>query len=121
MPIEEIHHVQLAMPSGGEAAARVFYSELLGVPEVPKPRNLLRAGGVWFENGAVRLHVGVDPAFHSSAKAHVALLVSDLAGLVQTLRDAGCRVVDDERLKGYFRVYAFDPFGNRIELMESQS
>jgi hypothetical protein len=27
-------------------------------------------------------------------------------------------VVDDEPLEGYERVYVFDPFGNRLELME---
>lgn len=117
MSIEAIHHVQLAMPSGGEDAARVFYSGLLGVPEVVKPDALLRSGGVWFENDAVRLHIGVDPEFRS-AKAHVALLVSDLDELARTLRVAGCKVVEDHRLEDFCRVYVFDPFGNRFELME---
>ncbi|MDP1794305.1 MAG: hypothetical protein Q8K63_09235 [Acidimicrobiales bacterium] len=31
---------------------------------------------------------------------------------------AGHRVVDDEPLAGYARVYVDDPFRNRIELME---
>ena len=34
---------------------------------------------------------------------------------------AGFRVVDDEPLAGYDRVYVDDPFGNRIELMEPNS
>ena len=36
----------------------------------------------------------------------------------RAIRDAGLRVVDDEPLAGYDRVYADDPFGNRIEFME---
>ena len=39
-------------------------------------------------------------------------------GLVERLKAAGYRVVDDEPLEGYDRVYADDPFGNRVELME---
>jgi len=35
-----VHHVQLAMPVGGEAAAKRFYADLLGLPEVPKPAEL---------------------------------------------------------------------------------
>ena len=37
MNIEGIDHIQLAMPAGEEAKARRFYSDLLGIPEVPKP------------------------------------------------------------------------------------
>ena len=44
-----LHHVQLAMPIGGEEAAKHFYSGLLGIPEVPKPTDLAKRGGVWFE------------------------------------------------------------------------
>ena len=35
-----LHHVQLAMPRGGEAEAERFYGDLLGIPRVPKPPNL---------------------------------------------------------------------------------
>ena len=45
VPIERIDHVQLAMPPGGEPAARAFYMELLGIPERPKPANLAKRGG----------------------------------------------------------------------------
>jgi len=34
MSIERLHHVQLAMPAGGEPRAREFYRGLLGIPEV---------------------------------------------------------------------------------------
>ena len=31
-----LHHVQLAMPAGGEDAARAFFGGLLGLAELPK-------------------------------------------------------------------------------------
>jgi catechol 2,3-dioxygenase-like lactoylglutathione lyase family enzyme len=112
-----IEHVQLAMPQGREAEAREFYSGLLGIPETRKPPELAKRGGVWFENGAVKIHLGVDPEFHPAHKAHPALLVRDLPALVKRLRGARVDVIEDP-LEGCDRVYVCDPFGNRIELME---
>ncbi len=118
MPVERIEHVQLAMPAGGEPQAARFYADLLGITEVPKPPHLAARGGCWFERGALKVHLGVEPDFRPARKAHPALLVSDLGALVSRLRDAGIDIVDDEPLEGYERVYVSDPFGNRIELME---
>ena len=117
MAILGIEHVQLAMPAGREAEAREFYSRLLGIPEMPKPPKLAERGGVWFGRGPVKIHLGVDADFRPARKAHPALLVSDLRGLVDRLRAAGVAVVEDP-IEGYFRVYVDDPFGNRVELME---
>lgn len=118
MTIVGLHHVQLAMPAGGEAAAVSFYSGLLGIPEVAKPARLASRGGCWFEDGAVRVHLGVEVAFRSARKAHPALLVSDIAGLRVRLEAAGVEVVVDEPLPGFDRLYVSDPFGNRLELLE---
>ena len=56
--------------------------------------------------------------FRPARKAHPALIVEDLATLVAALKSAGHRIVEDEPLEGYHRVYVDDPFGNRLELME---
>jgi catechol 2,3-dioxygenase-like lactoylglutathione lyase family enzyme len=113
-----IHHVQVAIPAGGEAEGRHFYGSLLGFVELPKPANLQGRGGVWFATGNLQLHLGVDPAFRPAEKAHVAFQVPGLAALRARLLAAGCAVVDDEPLDGYQRFYVRDPFGNRMELLE---
>ena len=118
MPVESINHVQLAMPLGGEAAARDFYTGLLGIPEVEKPPHLAKRGGCWFERGALKVHLGVEQDFRPARKAHVALTVSDLAALIARLEAAGFAGAEDEPMAGYDRRYIADPFGNRIELME---
>lgn len=118
MRIEGLHHVQLAMPAGGEQVARRFYAGILDVPEVEKPENLAKRGGCWFERDALRLHLGVEQDFRAARKAHPALIVRDLAALVRRLEEAGYSVAEDEKLAGYDRRYVNDPFGNRIELME---
>lgn len=120
MPIDRIDHVQLAMPVGGEAAARAFYSDLLGLPETPKPPHLARRGGCWFESERVKVHLGVEQDHRPARKAHPALLVTDLPDLVARLTEAAVELVTDEPLDGYDRVYAYDPFGNRLELLQPQ-
>jgi catechol 2,3-dioxygenase-like lactoylglutathione lyase family enzyme len=118
LAVRAIDHVQLAMPPGREAEARAFYSGLLGIPEKPKPAALAARGGCWFEDGPFKLHLGVEAEFRPARKAHPALLVDDLAGLVARLAAAGHPVRTDEPLPGYDRAFVDDPFGNRLELME---
>ena len=119
MKIVGIDHVQLAMPPGGEAKARRFYVDLLGLLEVPKPPHLTVRGGAWFELGSVKVHLGIERDFKAARKAHPALLVQGLTDLTAALERAGYLVVRDDTLEGYYRVYVDDPFGNRIELIET--
>ena len=118
MAIVALDHVQLAMPAGGEAAARAFYVGVLGLAEQPKPENLKTRGGVWFGSGALKVHLGVEAGFRPARKAHPAFRVKNLAELRARCEAAGYPTVDDEPLPGYQRFYVFDPFGNRIECLE---
>jgi catechol 2,3-dioxygenase-like lactoylglutathione lyase family enzyme len=113
-----LDHVQLAMPAGGEEDATAFYDGILGISVVPKPPHLAARGGCWFESGDLKVHVGVDADFRPATKAHPAFIVDDVRALAGEIAAAGYRVVDDEPLDGYDRVYVHDPFGNRIELMQ---
>jgi catechol 2,3-dioxygenase-like lactoylglutathione lyase family enzyme len=118
MSIVALDHIQLAMPAGREAEARAFYHGVLGIPEVPKPPNLAKRGGCWFQQDEVKVHLGVETDFRPARKAHPAFLVEDLAALRAALDAAGVIVRHDEPLEGYERIYVDDPFGNRIELLE---
>ena len=118
MMIVGIEHVQLAMPRGGEDAARAFYTGMLGLPERTKPPLLAARGGCWFEAPGVKLHLGVESDFHPAQKAHPALLVDDLSALVALLDDWDFPVVPDDPVDGRARCYVSDPFGNRIELIQ---
>ena len=93
--VHGLDHVQLAMPSGGEELARAFYSGLLGLTEIPKPPNLAKRGGAWFEGGTLRVHLGVETDFRPAKKAHPAFLVQHLDAISQHLREAGVAVVTD--------------------------
>ncbi|MEO5974024.1 MAG: VOC family protein [Ilumatobacteraceae bacterium] len=117
MRITGIDHVQLAMPRGGEDEARAFYGQMLGIHEVPKPPHLATRGGCWFEDRDLKIHLGVEENFRAALKAHPALLVEDLGSLIIKLTAAGI-AVEAEELAESSRVYTYDPFGNRLELME---
>jgi catechol 2,3-dioxygenase-like lactoylglutathione lyase family enzyme len=119
--IVAIHHVQLAMPGGGEAAARAFYAGVLGLAEIPKPPTLAARGGVWFGTAAVQIHLGVEADFRPARKAHLALEVDDLDGLEAACRAAGFPPQHDGELPGYARFYVADPFGNRLEFLSAET
>ena len=118
MKVYAIEHVQLAMPPNEEELARSFYAGVLGLTEKPKPPHLAARGGVWFEQGDLKIHLGVESDFRPAKKAHPALLVEGLDELISRCEQAGAPAVWDEPLDGFRRAYVHDPFGNRIELME---
>jgi catechol 2,3-dioxygenase-like lactoylglutathione lyase family enzyme len=105
------------MPPGGEESARAFYEGVLGIPLVPKPPVLAARGGVWFEDGDLRVHLGVEPEFRPAKKAHPAFRVRDLDALVVVCRRAGHEVTAGDGVPGMRQAYVADPFGNRIELL----
>jgi catechol 2,3-dioxygenase-like lactoylglutathione lyase family enzyme len=106
------------MPAGREGEAESFYSALLGLKPVPKPPELEARGGCWFRGQGVELHLGVEEDFRPARKAHPAFLVEDLDGIRTRLENAGVETADGAELEGLRRFHAFDPFGNRIELLE---
>jgi len=112
--VRRIDHVQLAMPHGGEERAEAFYSGLLGIPRVAKPPVLAARGGCWFEEGPLRVHLGVEDEFRPARKAHPALAVVGFDDLLARLRAAGVEVRSGD-VDG--QAYIDDPFGNRIELI----
>ena len=112
-----IDHVQLAMPSGQEQAARNFYAGVLGMREIPKPVELAARGGCWFESGGVHIHLGVEPEFRPAKKAHPALRCAEYEALLSRLTTAGIRIDEPNDIAGVRRCHIHDCFGNRIELI----
>jgi catechol 2,3-dioxygenase-like lactoylglutathione lyase family enzyme len=113
--ILRIDHVQLAIPPGGEARARAFYGDVLGLHEVPKPEAMRARGGMWFAEG---IHLGIEPDMRPSAKAHPALVVDDLRAIEAKLVAAGFEFTEAHDQPGVRRGHTHDPFGNRIELVD---
>lgn len=114
----DIDHVQLAIPVGGEDVARSFYVDVLGLTEIPKPTEMAKRGGAWFEAGAVRVHVGAEVDFVPARKAHPALTMRRLERFIES---AGLAATWNTEIDGLIRCHVDDPFGNRIELVDADT
>ena len=116
--LRAIDHVQIAIPPGGEDAARPFYRDLLGLTEVPKTGVQAARGGCWFEAGNIKVHLGIEEPFRANRKAHVAFLVDDVSAIAEHAAAAGYETKSDADLEGHERVFIYDPFGNRLEFLK---
>ena len=112
-----IDHVQVCIPPQAEPRARDFYGRLLGLEEIEKPAALRENGGLWYALADVQLHIGVEPEVAPS-KRHPAFEVEEIDAVRRYLEGNGVRTRDEPGLPGISRFSFFDPFGNRIELME---
>jgi catechol 2,3-dioxygenase-like lactoylglutathione lyase family enzyme len=106
------------MPAGEEAGAEAFYRDVLGFTVVAKPPAMAARGGRWFEQGGVKIHLGVEDPFHPARKAHPALVVSRFDDLLPRLEAAGVEVRWADEGPGVRRAHIDDCFGNRVELID---
>ena len=118
MNVVGIDHVQLAIPPGGEPEARRLSGEVLGFGEVPKPAPMAVRGGMWFQAGPVGIPLGIEPGLKAPGRAHPAHVVADLDAFVARLVAAGARWTPSDEIPNTRRGHTWDPFGNRIELVE---
>jgi catechol 2,3-dioxygenase-like lactoylglutathione lyase family enzyme len=118
--ITAIHHAQITIPNGAEDAAREFYCGLLGLKEIPKPDSLAGRGGFWLEVGDRQVHVGTeDEVDRSKTKAHVAYLIEDIQQAQAMIAAHNIEIIDGIPIPGYSRFEFRDPFGNRVEFLET--
>ncbi|KQY58157.1 glyoxalase [Aeromicrobium sp. Root495] len=116
--LQGLHHVQLAVPEGAEDECRLFWGQVLGMTEVPKPPVLAARGGCWFRGGGLEVHLGVERDFAPALKAHPGILVGSIQALADRLERHGHQVTWDDHFPGHHRFYAADPWGNRLEFLE---
>jgi catechol 2,3-dioxygenase-like lactoylglutathione lyase family enzyme len=121
MSLLTVHHAQITIPKGFEDRARRFYCQVLGLREIPKPESLRARGGFWLELGSLQIHVGTEEIIEPrpESKAHLAYLVEDLAGWRRKLEQYGIKILEGIPIPGYNRFEFRDPFGNRVEFLET--
>ena len=115
MKVQGLQHVSSPFGSGGQAALRAFYGELLGLSELATPASLRSVELVWFAAGeGLELHFfrgDGDPA----AARHFCLDVDDLDETRHLLIDAGHEPYDDTPIPNRPRFFCRDPAGNLVE------
>jgi len=119
--IKKIDHIQICVPKGSEDEARKFYSEILGLEEIEKPNELKASGGVWFKAGDIELHLGVEENTVKT-KSHPAFEIESASGGIDEvekfLKENDIKLKEEIQIPGRKRFSFYDPFGNRIELLE---
>jgi catechol 2,3-dioxygenase-like lactoylglutathione lyase family enzyme len=111
-------HVQIYIPFGQEKVARNFYTNILGLQEIEKPGSLKSNGGIWYQAGDIELHIGVENMEHVQSKRHPAFEVENVDEVRRYLESHGIQSQDEKPIPNVKRFSFFDPFGNRIELLE---
>jgi catechol 2,3-dioxygenase-like lactoylglutathione lyase family enzyme len=119
--ISSFDHVQVSIEPGRLDEALAFYVDFLGFARVPKPADM-RQSGAWLTSGTVNLHLGEDinpgVAFTPSPHAHPAMRVDNFDALFAQAGTKGFKARIDKGPAGFKRGSIWDPFGNRIELMQ---
>ena len=92
--------------SSGSARSRSHLSSLAAA-----------AAGSSAPNAAI--HLAPEGGFRAHAKAHPALVIGDLAAAREALTAADIAIEEDDSALPVSRCYIRDPFGNRIELVDS--
>lgn len=115
--IKRLGHIQICIPTGKENEARKFYTGIIGLKEISKPQALIPNGGLWYQAGDIQLHIGTEQEINRS-KRHPAFEITGLDKAKEYLINNGVKIKEETQIPGCKRFSFFDPFGNRIELLE---
>jgi catechol 2,3-dioxygenase-like lactoylglutathione lyase family enzyme len=115
--IKKLDHIQICIPFGKEDEARKFYTDILNFKEIPKPKELLKNGGLWYEVNEIQFHIGCENELNNS-KRHPAFEVENLKLTREYLIKHNVKIKEDDKIPNNERFSFFDPFNNRIEFLE---
>lgn len=117
---KRLDHIQICIPKGQEDKARHFYTNIIGLKEIPKPEQLISNGGLWYRIADIQLHIGTEDDTNKS-KRHPAFEVTDLQSAREHLVQHGVTLKEEIQIPGQERCSFIDPFNNRIELLQKIS
>src|SRR5450432_3624517 len=114
---KRLDHIQICIPTGKKNEARAFYTDIIGLEEIPKPAGLIANGGLWYQAGEIQFHLGTENEINKS-KRHPAFEVVDLASARQLHETHSVKIKEEIQIPGQIRFSFINPFGNRIELLQ---
>lgn len=113
MELHGVHHVSINV--GDHAEAHRFYTDVLGLTELPRPD--LGFPGSWLAAGDQEIHLLEVEGVEAPKGQHFALRVHDLDVAIAHLADHGVSTTQPSEIAGVCRQAFFqDPTGNLIEL-----
>ena len=109
-------HINICVPIEQLEAARLFYRDVMGLTQIARP-DVFGIPGHWFAWADIELHIGIEPHSPPSAR-HTAFEVTNLHEARQWLQAKGIQLHPEPLIAGRDRFTFYDPFGNRLELLE---
>lgn len=119
--VQRLQHVSVPMPTGGEAEARRFYGQVLGLEEARPPADLGHLSLVWFRtaDGGQEVHCFAEERLGANSSAqHLCLQVDELEAFRARLTEHGVAIEETTPIRNRPRFFVRDPFGNLIELTQ---
>ncbi|MGV3561096.1 VOC family protein [Larkinella arboricola] len=111
---KRLDHVLIPIPEGKKEDARTFYSDVLGLKEVPGQHP---GGALWFSIADIELHLR-EEAGGTYSKRHPAFEITNLEEAKRELERRGIEITYSSEIDGRQRFFFHDPFGNRFELLQ---
>jgi len=115
LAITQIDHVSVIITECERS--RRFYSDVLGLREVPKPKSFDFVA-LWFELGNQQLHLLRKPTPDTRSPRHFALRVRDVEAARDYFRALGITPEETTKIHQCDRFFVYDPDGNRIEIIQ---
>ena len=122
-----INHVTHNISRDNVEAARRFYSQSLGLEEVPAILDPTGKRLIWYRLGSHLLHLSIRDQADARSTRHIAVVINDFEECLSRLEedDVPCDRWDAGSLwrvlpNGTRSVFCYDPDGNRIELLDGE-
>lgn len=113
---KRIDHIHICVSPERLEEARLFYTEIIGLPLINRP-DVFSKPGYWLGVAGIELHIGVEPALPRTSR-HSAFEVSDVKAAKAYLISKNVEILPETVIPGRNRFAFIDPFGNRMELLE---
>ncbi|MEZ0542442.1 VOC family protein [Fibrella arboris] len=110
---KRLDHILVSIPEQATEEARQFYSQVLGLAEIPGQHP---GGAIWFEIADIQLHLREEPSGNRSLR-HPAFDIENLDETRHELEKKGVEISYSSAIDGRQRFFIRDPFGNRIEFL----
>lgn len=101
------------------AQARQFYGGVLGLREIPAPREFDFVA-IWYDLGGTYLHLLLKDQPDTISPRHFCLHVTDIAAARADMAAKGVRIDETVKIAAADRFFVRDPDGNRIEILQWQ-
>lgn len=99
------------------ARSREFYSHVLGLKEIPAPKEFDFVA-IWYDLGGTYLHLLRKPARDTISARHFCLRTPDAKAAREHLKSLGVPIEETVKIAAADRFFVRDPDGNRIEILE---